>query len=146
VQGELAAGERVVTDGADRLREGAKVEVITPAPRPSGQGAAASQPPGPDDSARPARTAGPPLAAALPQPGTPASRAPAGKPQVVEAPAPVSAAPSGASWIDQLPPEAQERARAAMQRLPPDAAERVGKMSPDERRAFFRQLRERREQ
>ena len=31
VEGELEAGERVVTDGADRLREGAKVEVITPA-------------------------------------------------------------------------------------------------------------------
>ena len=30
VQGELAAGDKVVTDGADRLREGAKVEVITP--------------------------------------------------------------------------------------------------------------------
>lgn len=43
VEGELAPGERVVTDGADRLREGAKVEVIAAA-------AAASAP------ARPART------------------------------------------------------------------------------------------
>jgi membrane fusion protein, multidrug efflux system len=32
VQGELAVGEKVVTDGADRLREGAKVEVIAPTP------------------------------------------------------------------------------------------------------------------
>ena len=30
VQGELAAGDTVVTDGADRLRDGAKVEVIAP--------------------------------------------------------------------------------------------------------------------
>jgi multidrug efflux system membrane fusion protein len=30
IQGELAAGESVVTDGADRLREGAKVDVISP--------------------------------------------------------------------------------------------------------------------
>lgn len=42
VQGEVTAGERVVTDGADRLRDGAKVEVITPAPRAgvAGTGAA----------------------------------------------------------------------------------------------------------
>lgn len=31
VQGELKPGDRVVTDGADRLRDGARVEVITPA-------------------------------------------------------------------------------------------------------------------
>jgi multidrug efflux system membrane fusion protein len=38
----VTAGERVVTDGADRLRDGAKVEVITPAPRTgvAGTGAA----------------------------------------------------------------------------------------------------------
>ncbi|MFM2112042.1 MAG: hypothetical protein RLZZ271_702 [Pseudomonadota bacterium] len=34
VDAELKPGEKVVTDGADRLREGAKVETITPAPRP----------------------------------------------------------------------------------------------------------------
>ncbi len=38
VQGELAAGDTLVTDGADRLRDGAKVEVI--APRSPGNGAA----------------------------------------------------------------------------------------------------------
>ena len=44
VQGELAAGERVVTDGADRLREGAKVEVIVPtSPRAAGAPGAASK-------------------------------------------------------------------------------------------------------
>lgn len=37
VQGELAAGDTLVTDGADRLRDGAKVEVITP--RSPGNGA-----------------------------------------------------------------------------------------------------------
>jgi multidrug efflux system membrane fusion protein len=39
VQGDVAAGERVVTDGADRLREGAKVEVIASSPRAAGAGA-----------------------------------------------------------------------------------------------------------
>ena len=38
VQGELEAGERVVTDGADRLREGSKVDVVTPPPRPGEAG------------------------------------------------------------------------------------------------------------
>ena len=38
VQGELAAGDTLVTDGADRLRDGAKVEVI--APRSPSNGAA----------------------------------------------------------------------------------------------------------
>jgi multidrug efflux system membrane fusion protein len=36
VEGELKPGDKVVTDGADRLREGAKVETITPAPRSQG--------------------------------------------------------------------------------------------------------------
>jgi multidrug efflux system membrane fusion protein len=31
VQGELKVGERVVTDGADRLRNGSTVEVVMPA-------------------------------------------------------------------------------------------------------------------
>lgn len=42
VEGELTAGDRVVTDGADRLREGAKVDVIVPAsPRAGGASGAA---------------------------------------------------------------------------------------------------------
>lgn len=94
VQGELAAGERVVTDGADRLREGAKVEVIAPAARAAGPANAASG-----------------------------------------APAPLATAT----------PEAGERPRA-MDRLPPEMQEKVKAMSPEERRAFFQQMRERRQQ
>ena len=96
VQGELAAGERVVTDGADRLREGAKVEVIAPVARAAGPANAAS--------------------------GTAAPLA---------APTPT--------------PEAGERPRA-MDRLPPEMQEKVKAMSPEERRAFFQQMRERRQQ
>ncbi len=105
VQGDLAAGDKVVTDGADRLREGAKVEVIAPVV-----------------------SATPPAPAATAKPATP------------------SAAPSASSWIDNLPPEAQDRARAMMSRLPTDEAARVNKMTQDERRAFFQQMRERRQQ
>lgn len=45
IDGDLRAGDRVVTDGADRLRQGARVEVITPRPaaRPaSGSGSTGS--------------------------------------------------------------------------------------------------------
>ena len=108
VQGDLAAGDKVVTDGADRLREGAKVEVIAPA--------VGGKPPMPS------------LMPSLTPPATPST------PQ------------TGASWIDNLPPEAQDRARAMISRLPPDEAARVNKMTQDERRAFFQQMRERRQQ
>ena len=38
VEGELKPGDQVVVDGVDRLREGAKVEVITPERRGGGEG------------------------------------------------------------------------------------------------------------
>lgn len=44
VQGDLAVGDRVVTDGADRLREGAKVEVIAPASAVPASAASAALP------------------------------------------------------------------------------------------------------
>ena len=138
VQGDLAAGDRVVTDGADRLREGAKVEVIAPVTRPGGGGRPEGTP-----SALPSPSAPP---AASPTPAT--SPKPAKSPTLAATPVPAakSGAPSASGWIDNLPPEAQERVRAVMARLPPEEAARVDKMSPDERRAFFQQLRERRQQ
>ena len=92
VQGDVAAGERVVTDGADRLRDGAKVEVIAPAPRAGGAATGAS----------------PGIASGASAPAT-----------------------------DQP---------AWMSRLPPDVAEKVKAMNPEERRAFLQKLRERRQQ
>ncbi len=82
VRGELAAGDKVVTDGADRLREGAKVDPIMP-----GGGGASTN-----------------VAAAGATDGRPA-------------------------WMDRLPPEQVEKIKA---------------MSPDERRAYMRKLREQR--
>ena len=79
VKGDLAAGDQVVTDGADRLREGAKIEAILPG--------------GATNVASVAATDGRP------------------------------------AWMD---------------RLPPDQVEKIKAMSPDERRAYLRKLRERR--
>jgi len=176
VQGDLSAGEKVVTDGADRLREGAKVEVIAPAARPfgqggpggsgggqgrpggqaSGQGNAAEAPARAGSSAR-ADKAATNQSGDAPTKGanskstsdsaTPQVQAQTPQPTTSAKPAAPSAAPAaGSNWIDNLPPEAQDRARNMMSRLPPEEAAKVNKMSPDERRAFFQQMRERRQQ
>ncbi len=168
VQGDLAEGEKVVTDGADRLREGAKVEVIAAPARQAGSGGpgggggpgqpAAMQAPmsapsaGPDAPARAASGAKQSRALAAPADG-PAAPAPTSAEVTVATPrsaapqpAPGAAAAGSTAWIDQLPPEAQERVRRTLERLGPEAAAKVHKMTPDERRAFFQQLRAQREQ
>ena len=156
VQGDLAEGEKVVTDGADRLREGAKVEVIAAPNRPMATPANGpiAPVPAPVPVAVPVPVPVPvPAPATLPADATaatPKARAPTSA--ITSAPpsappSPPTAAGSGsAAWIDQLPPEAQERVRRVLERLGPEAAAKVHKMTPDERRAFFQQLRAQREQ
>jgi membrane fusion protein, multidrug efflux system len=161
VQGDLAEGEKVVTDGADRLREGAKVEVIAAPARPGGPAGAGGQgqpapmvvpSPGPDAPARAASAAkqSRTLAAPADGPGAPApasaeATAATPRPTALQS-APGAAANGSTAWIDQLPPEAQERVRRTLERLGPEVAAKVHKMTPDERRAFFQQLRAQREQ
>lgn len=161
VQGDLAEGEKVVTDGADRLREGAKVEVIAAPARPGGPGGAGGQgqpapmvvpSPGPDAPARAASAAKQSRTLAAPADG-PGAPAPASAEATAATPrptapqsAPGAAAAGSTAWIDQLPPEAQERVRRTLERLGPEAAAKVHKMTSDERRAFFQQLRAQREQ
>jgi membrane fusion protein, multidrug efflux system len=169
VQGELEAGDRVVTDGADRLREGAKVDVITPPPRigagagafaggggtrAPGAGAGAGAPAAAASAAREGAPRGPgsqPGAAttAPPADAAPSTRStPSAATAAAPATAPAAATPGAGSsaWIDQLPPDAQARVRSVLERLGPEAAAKVHKMTPDERRAFFQQLRAQRQQ
>ena len=191
VTGELEAGERVVTDGADRLREGAKVEVITPPARfgPGGPGGGApgarreggggssvgggaggglgavaspgagAGTPAPAPMANQSRNGAAPMAGPEGGPSTPRPITGAATTNPVQAgvpaqapgagtansPAPAPAAPAApppnAAWISQLPPEAQERVRMVLERIGPEMAAKVHKMSPEERRAFFQQLR-----
>jgi len=145
VDGELSAGERVVTDGADRLREGAKVEVIAPAAR-----AAADAASGPARGRR--HGGGEPGAAASATMGgasAPAARAEASpaRPSAGGSSAPAAsdkaaARPSGdsttAAGAGDAPPW--------LDRLPPDVRERYLKMNPEERKAFVERMRERRRQ
>ena len=171
VTGDLAVGDKVVTDGADRLREGAKVEVIAPAVRPFGQGGQGGGTGAGGASGRPGGSGGGQSGAgaassaadiparassgnrpdkatatgAAPQSGEASPTKPSAPSAATPSAAP-SAAPTGASWIDNLPTEAQDRVRNMMSRLPPEEAAKVNKMSPEERRAFFQQMRERRQQ
>ena len=111
LQGELQPGDRIVTDGADRLRDGSRVEIVksasaTPPVIASPTGARQSPPPAQDRRASLATTV-------VPSPA---------------APPPVIASPEG-----------------ARRSLPPELAEKVQAMTPEERKAFFQRMRERRE-
>jgi multidrug efflux system membrane fusion protein len=142
VQGELQAGEQVVIDGSDRLREGAKVEVIAadpaqrsvPGARAVGVGRS-KKPDGPGTFEQNSHVA--PVNAAseaiknISNPGAIAAQ-PAVEPASPTSPAPASgdaATTERPRWLDRLPPE---------------VAEKVMKMSPDERREWIRKRREER--
>jgi multidrug efflux system membrane fusion protein len=92
----LSVGDQVVTDGADRLRDGSRIEVVSVSNPAQSTG----------PSAKPQKTA--PAAAETSKP-TDANNRPA--------------------WMDRLPPE---------------IAAKVQAMNPEERRAFFQRMRERR--
>lgn len=174
VQGELDAGDRVVTDGADRLREGAKVDVVTPPPRPGDGARRRAQ--GGETAAGPARAAsadapnsrakaeapatassgnigkspaeGPPRAASAPAGGAdarPARAAGAGAAPGGAAGTPAAAGAGGEPPIPQAWLDGTARP-PWLDRLPPEAQERFLKGTPDERRVFIERLRERRRQ
>nr|WP_315234253.1 MdtA/MuxA family multidrug efflux RND transporter periplasmic adaptor subunit [uncultured Albidiferax sp.] len=126
VQGDISAGEKVVTDGADRLREGAKVEVITPQPANAAS----------DTGGRRRRDKSEPNAA-------PAQAASA--PAATKTEAPTAAAKSPEAAPATAPAASEERPRW-LDRLPPEEQEKFKKMGPDERKAFIEKMRERRRQ
>lgn len=101
IAGDLKPGEQVVIDGMDRLREGAKVAIIS------------------TDGTRRARVNAP-TGGDKDEKGSAVSETP-----------PTSAAPT----------EGGERPRW-MDRAPPEMVEKLKQMSPEERRAWFRQRRE----
>ena len=154
VQGELAVGEQVVTDGADRLREGAQVEVIVPqksSPSPASTSTSTStsadstgvpaqakaravQPGDASGSAAPPRPApGASGAAGGPPPGPP------GPPPGADAPpGPPGPPPGGPPRADGMPPW--------FDRMPPEMQEKFKAMNAEERKAFIEKMRERRRQ
>ena len=116
VEGALQAGDKVVIDGTDRLREGAKVEVIAADPRQrAGAGAPAGE--------RPHRQHATSDTA-------PANAQAAGRAAPGASATPESSSADRPRWMDRVSPQQTEMLQA---------------MSPDERRAWFRAQREARD-
>ena len=156
VEGAVQAGEKIVVDGMDRLRNGAKVEVITPnfkggagggngsgkwsgakgggKPGADGKSLAASEPTGAASTA----TAG----------GKPAASASHG-----EADGKAAASSAGhkpiAGTAQDAPAKGSdadgERRRAFFQSLSPEEREKIRAMSPEERQAWRETMRAQRE-
>ena len=150
VEGALQPDERVVIDGTDRLREGARVEVIAADPM---QRAGANAPPG---GGRRGPRGGPPGAASGAAPGAPGAF---NRPAVPPAPSPLAApgaqpasaapgaAPGAAPEAAAAPAAAASGAGSAerprwMDWVTPEQAEKLKAMSPEDRRAWLRAQRE----
>ena len=150
IEGEVEPGDRLVTDGADRLREGAKVEVIE-AKRGSRPGAGAPSGAPAGAAAGPEAGAGKPAAA--PAQGqsdaaaapTSASASSASSKGNAAAPANASASAPSAAPSPGTSAEGEARPRW-MDALPPELVEKLKAMPPEERRAYLQKLRERRQQ
>ena len=93
VQGDIAVGEKVVTDGADRLREGAKVEVIAAPTADAGKRQKS------ETNTAPAHAASASAATKYEAPAAAQKSAPASEAAAEERP----------RWLDRLPQEEQDK-------------------------------------
>lgn len=135
VDGPVQAGDRIVVDGVDRLREGAKVEVIANDPKQRaganaaprrGRGASA-----PGGAASGARSGGRHASGAS---STSAAPGDSGNPADAALRAPTAEARNDAAQSGGERP-------AWLDRLPPDLQDKVMKMSPAERDAWIAERR-----
>jgi membrane fusion protein, multidrug efflux system len=134
----LQAGDTVVIDGVDRLREGAKVEVIATDPKKRVGANAPAR--GGNRGGAAGNTGNTGNAAAGAGAGTAAGARPTARP-AGERPAadrPAGERPAGGPPADGAAPE---RPRW-MDRLPPALVEKLKAMSPEERRAWFAENRD----
>jgi multidrug efflux system membrane fusion protein len=128
-------GTLVVTDGADRLRDGAKVEVVKQDPSTQSSGSAQASP----SAAQPSSARTSPGPSSSKPASTDAERA-----KTPKAEAPNTAGAMTPQAPAQTAEVGAERPRW-MDRFPPDMVEKIKAMSPEERRAFFQKMRERRQ-
>lgn len=130
----LLAGEIVVVDGADKLRQGAKIEMIQAGGSRDNAGSEGKGGgPRPEKTAAAANSATAATASPPPKPAAPAGSVPT--PPAATSPTAAVPAPGAKSG---------ERSRG-MDRVSPEVAEKLKAMSPDERRAWFQKKREERE-
>jgi multidrug efflux system membrane fusion protein len=155
--GSLAPGQWVVTDGADRLRDNSRVDVVKingqdakkrdgapDASAPASKALGGQAPSSPSASTLSPPSASKPQgvnASTSPLPSSNAS-APAMAPGAPGSNGPTSAPPSAAAGLSS---EGSAERPRWMDRLPPEMVDKVKAMSPEERRAFFQKLRERRQ-
>ena len=145
VEGNLQEGETVVIDGVDRLRDGAKVEVIAADPT---QRAGASAPAGggrrhrggPDGAASAAS------GAASGNRGDWAARRASQASPAADEGGRDDAAPRRAAPAEGAASGAGPQAAGEHPRLPPELVEKLRNLSPDERKAAIEKLREQRRQ
>jgi multidrug efflux system membrane fusion protein len=152
VQADLKPGEQVVTDGADRLRDGGKAEVIkTPAggaSAPGGRGGrgrwaggAAVAASAPGAAGGPGASSGAGAEAGGRRSGAEGAGRAEGTPSAAaQAAASTVGAANGANAGANAGAEGGERPRW-MDRVPPEVAEKLKARSPEERRAWFQQRR-----
>lgn len=156
VQGEVKAGDIVVTDGTDRLRDGATVEVVVPQPAAGARGGrnragqpGTGAPAGTQNTTGAASGATSPLTSGA-STKAPEIAAPATAPKI--APAAPAAASNETSGKPAAAGSASPSAANAgngdrppwFDRLPPDVQEKFLKMTPQERAAWIQKRREER--
>ena len=123
----LKAGEQVITEGADRLKEGSRVALAGDAPRGGGRRQGASAPQGASSAAAPAVT----VPSAMPQRAAPANAAPGAPPSTPAVAAPPSVKAAGPSaeqrqrMLEQVKdnPEALERRKKFLEKIDSGDAE-----------------------
>ena len=124
-------GERVVTEGGDRVKDGGRVQLAGDGPRGGASGAGAAL--GPRGGASGA--------------GRAASAAQGASGMVSESKKPPAQASQAQAAINSGEPASPASAAsrpAGFDRLPPEVQEKIKAMPPEERRAYLQQLREQR--
>ena len=130
----LQAGERVVTEGGDRVKDGGKVQLAGSGPAGGASGAVGAGGRG----GRRGGASGPGAAASAPQGAASGAGVEPSRP-----PAHTSQAPAATNSGEVAAPAAAASRPAWFDRLPPDVQEKIKAMPPEERRAYLQQLRER---
>jgi len=156
VESDIKPGARVVLDGADRLRAQSKVEVVKTLEASGanvGSSNASSTSVGPSSVSTGGKDAATTTTStsSIQPPAGPAGAPSSTKPKEAGAsgvggqqPLQQQNTPQNAAPVQEGSDEA--RRQRWIERLPPDMLDKVKAMSPDERKAFFQKMRERRQQ
>ena len=158
VESDIKPGARVVLDGADRLRAQSKVEVVKTLDANGanvGSSNASSTSVGPSSVSTRGKDATTTSTSSIQPPagpvGAPSSTKPkeagasgVGGQQPLQQPLQQQNTAQNAAPVQEGSDEA--RRQRWMERLPPELVDKVKAMSPDERKAFYQKMRERRQQ